>query len=411
MEYRVADGIADNLSQVTEELQIYRQRTGREPLMLGGWEVEDRAIDPPALLLDRLTAIGPRPRHYTYGKDLHRARGQAAAVLGHGLRFDGARLAPEQVAVLHNSSQGLLLALTALRDAGVRRAVIAAPTYFATVRVCCHLGLDVVIVPAADFFTGGLDIARLASAMQQSHSVLVLTNPTYSLGVEYPQQQVQALLAALPEDAWALLDETRLGLHWQHDLPWYQGHLPQKTLVLRSPSKIFLLNGLKTSFLLGPARLLRSIEKLSESLVGSLAGNAEEVALAYLDTWQDWLLEYESGHIGPLRAWKRALIGRFRQHRDKANELLDQHGFMLSPVDSGPYVLAGIERRHLPTLDSLAIAREHGVLLMTSEYFYHRSSAWLGFRLNLCGDPWRTCEALERVLAPRREPFYAGMAH
>ncbi|SRR5579883_26035 len=410
MEYRVADGIADNLSQVTEELQIYRQRTGREPLMLGGWEVEDRAIDPPALLLDRLTAIRPRPRHYTYGKDLYRAREQAAAVLGHGLRFDGVALAPEQVAVLHNSSQGLLLALTALRDAGVRRAVIAAPTYFATVRICCHLGLDVTIVPAVDFFTGGLDTARLVNAVKQGQSVLVLTNPAYSLGVEYAHQHVRELLAALPEDAWALLDETRLGLHWQHDLPWYQGHLPPKTLVLRSPSKIFLLNGLKTSFLLGPVRLLRSIEKLSESLVGSLAGNAEEVALAYLDTWQTWLLEYESGHIGPLRAWKQALIERFRQHRDKANELLGQHGFMLSPVDSGPYVLAGIERRYLPVLDSLAIARERGVLLMTSEYFYHHSSTWLGFRLNLCGDPWRTCEALERVLASRREPFYAAMA-
>ncbi len=378
--------------------------------MLGGWEVEDEAIGPPAALLERLSAIRARPRSYTYGKDFYRAKEQAAALFHDGVRFGGAPIAPEQVAVLPNSSQALLLALTALRERGVRRAVIAAPTYFATIHICQHLGLDVSIIPAINFFTGAFDGARLASAMQPGQSVLIVTNPAYSLGVEYDQAQMQALWAALPEDAWVLLDETRLGLHWRHDAPWYRGDFPPQTLVLRSPSKVFLLNGLKTSLLLGPACLLRSLETLSESLVGSVAGNAQEVALVYLDAWHAWMRECQDGRVGPMRAWKRRLIERLQQHRDAAGDLLQDYGFTLSPVDSGPYVLAGIERQRAPALDSAEIARERGVLLMTSEYFYHQSDDWLGFRLNLCGDGAGAREAITRVFAPSAGYSCATMA-
>src|SRR5581483_11251931 len=101
--------------------------------MLGGWDVEDEAISPPALLLERLERIAAQPRKYTYGKDFTHARETAAQLFGEAARRGGAPLGAEQVAVLQNSSQCLLLALTALRERGVRRVVVAAPVYFAAV--------------------------------------------------------------------------------------------------------------------------------------------------------------------------------------------------------------------------------------------------------------------------------------
>ncbi|HEY7357960.1 MAG TPA: pyridoxal phosphate-dependent aminotransferase [Ktedonobacterales bacterium] len=395
-----SDCIADDLSSVTDALRAHSQATGRDPLMLGGWDVEDEAISPPAFLLERLAAIKARPRRYTYGKDFYRAKEEAASVLRNAVRLGGAPLCAENVAVLQNSSQGLLLALTALREQGVRRVVVAAPVYFAAIHICRHLGLEVTLVPAADFFTGALDVPRLIRALRgEEPAALLLTNPTYSLGTEYEQCQLQRLFAALPEETWLLLDETRLGLPWQHDLPWYRGDFPARVLILRSPSKIFLLNGLKTSFLFGPAPLLREIERVSEALVGSGAGNAEAVALAYLDAWRAWIQEQQMGHIGPMRAWKRALVRRLQAQYAAAEALLVPAGFRLSPVDSGPYVLAGIERQRWPTLDSVTIAREQGVLLMTSEYFYHRCPRWRGFRLHLCGNQARMEEAILRVFS------------
>jgi len=280
--------------------------------------------------------------------------------------------------------------------------VVAAPVYFAAVHICRHLRLEVELVPAADFLTGTLDVPRLARALRGEPAALLLTNPAYSLGTEYSARQLQDLFAALPEATWVLLDETRLGLPWQHDLPWYRGAFPARALVLRSPSKIFLLNGLKTSFLFGPAPVLREMERVSEALVGSSAGNAEAVALAYLDAWAAWMQECQVGHIGPMRAWKRALVDRLRAHYAAAEARLVAAGFRLSPVASGPYALASIERARWPGLDSVALAREQGVLLMTSEYFYHYSPRWLGFRLHLCGDQAQMGKALDRVFAAAR---------
>src|SRR5690348_4427081 len=305
-----SDCIADDLSVVTDALRAHSQATGQDPLMLGGWEVEDEAISPPAFLLERLNAIKARPRNYTYGKDFYRAKEEAASVFREAVRLGGVPLSAGNVAVLQNSSQGLLLALTALRERGVRRVVVAAPVYFAAIHICRHLGLEVALVPAADFFTGALDVTRLIHALRGKSSALLLTNPAYSLGTEYDQCQLQRLFAALPKETWVLLDETRLGLPWRHDLPWYWADFPAHTLILRSPSKIFLLNGLKTSFLFGPAPLLREIERLSEALVGSGAGNAEAVALAYLEAWRAWMQEVRAEHVGPMRAWKRALVRR-----------------------------------------------------------------------------------------------------
>ncbi len=399
METWRSEYIADDLSSVTEALRVYSQTTGLDPLMLGGWEVEDEAISPPALLMERLAAITARPRKYTYGKDFYRAKDEAAVVFGDAVRLGGASLDAENVTVLQNSSQGLLLALTALRERGVRRVVVAAPVYFAAIHICRHLGLEVSLIAAADFLTGALDVPRLARALRGEAAALLLTNPTYSLGTEYGERQLQELFAALPEEAWLLLDETRLGQPWQHDLPWYRGDYPARTLVLRSPSKIFLLNGLKTSFLFGPAALLREIERSSEALVGSGAGNAEAVALAYLEAWSAWMQEQQTGHIGPMRAWKRALVQRLREQYVAAEALLAPAGFRLSPVDSGPYALAGIQRERWPALDSAAIAREQGVLLMTSEYFYHHNPRWWGFRLHLCGDQAQMRGAIQRVFA------------
>jgi aspartate/methionine/tyrosine aminotransferase len=400
---------AEDLSAVTDGLKVYAQTTGKEPLMLGGWEASDETIGPPDCLLERVSAIQARPRKYTYGKDFSQARALAADLLQDGVRLGDAPLCAEQVAVLQNSSQGLLLALTALRERGVRRVVVAAPVYFAAVHICRHLGLEVSLVQAADFFTGALDAPRLANDLRGKASALLLTNPTYSLGTEYSDSQLQQLFAILPEETWVLLDETRLGLHWQHDLPWYAGRFPARTLVLRSPSKIFLLNGLKTSFLFGPAALICAIERLSEALVGSAAGNAEAVALAYLEAWSAWMREYQDGKIGPMRRWKRGLVRRLQEQYAAAEALLRPAGFRLSPVASGPYVLAGIERECWPDLDSAAIAREQGVLLMASSYFYHESQRYIGFRLHLCGNQAQMEEATLRVLAAVQARYASKM--
>lgn len=390
-----------DFSAVVAALDRYVRASGRDALKLSGWEAEDTQVGPPQPLLARLTAIPARPYDYTYARDLGVAKSRAAALFAPDITLASATLSPAHVAIAQNSTQALLLALAALRERGIEHAVVVAPAYFAAVEACAHLGLTITVMPTADFLTGALDVKAIAMAAADRRSVVLLTNPAYSLGTEYTPAQLDALFDALPAGCWVLLDETRLGLSWRYDAPWYSTVLRDNAVVLRSPSKIFFSNGLKTSLLIAVPSLVRAVERLSEALLGSLSGNAEEVALAYLDAWAGWSHEARSGVVGPMLAWKRGIVGRLRANLRHAREMLAAAGYSLSPIDSGPYVLAGIPTAARRPLDDVSLAALSGVLVMDSSYFYHESAAWSAFRVNLCAGPDRLRAALARALETR----------
>ena len=379
-------------------LDGYRSDTGLLPTMLGGWDADDPAIRPPAALEARLCSIAERPRHYTYTRDFLHARERAAEIVKRSMSFDGCPPRPENVSILHNSTQGLTLALAALKEQGIQRVVVATPVYFAAIETCRLLGIDAVLVPAAEYLTGALDLDHLLSELRIPHSALLLTNPAYSLGVQHPPESLGLLFAAMPRDTWMLLDEARLGLHWHDPSPWYTASFPERTLLLRSPSKVFLTNGLKTSLLFGPPTALRSVERLADVLVGSAPGNAELVALAYLDAWSEWDAEVRAHRQGPFQTWRAQIVAQLRANLAHIQPYLDQCGITCSPVDSGPHVLAALPHAHAHRADPMELARHHGVQMMMASHFFHESDALSGFRINLSGNASRTRAALLQVL-------------
>ena len=386
-----------SFAEVIAALSEHANLTGEEPLMLGGWEVEDPAIAPPPELLRRLGRRSVHVRSYSYARDLRHVSNEVAELPGRSLSIAGMALTGEHVSIQQNSTQALLVSLAALKERGARRVVIAAPAYYAIQTICSSLSLEVVTVPATDFLTGALDISRLCYEARLPGSVVLVTNPAYSLGVEYRSEDLSTLERALSPDAWLLLDETRLGISWRYREPWYRRAIASRTIVVRSPSKIFFIHGLKVSFMFGEPALLREAERLGEMLVGSLAGDTESVARAYLDTWRAWRDEAATGRDGPLSEWRRGVLDGLRRNLSIALATLSPQGFSFSPVDSGSHVLAAISRERIPRLKVLTAARQHGVLLMESRYFLHRNPDWRGFRINLCGAQRRQAEALTRL--------------
>jgi DNA-binding transcriptional MocR family regulator len=392
-----------DFSVVVEALREYARTTGQEAIALSGWDLDDSEIEPPRVLQERLSCVTGHLCAYAYPKDFRRAKERAAEILGHSLHLGGSPLRAEHVAVLPNATQGLLLALAALKEQGVKRVVVAAPCYFAAVRICETLGLDTHIVPARDFRTGEPDIARLQDAVSGPRggprAALLITNPAYSVGVEYGRERLAALLDHIPAETRVLLDESRLGLSWSDEAPWYQADMLANVVVLRSPSKVFFVNGLKTSFLVASPRFIAVAESIGEGLIGSSAQGAEAVALAYLDCWEDWLAELESGDFGQMRQWRSEVVARLRYNLGRLLPALHARGAIVSPVDSGPYALAVLPREVLLGMGSVDIARESGVLVMDSSYFFHTDADRIAFRLNLCCTHRRALEGLTRVFS------------
>jgi aspartate/methionine/tyrosine aminotransferase len=392
-----ASACAPDFSLVVEALERHTRATGQAPLSIGGWESEDEAIGPPATLVAALGAIPLRPHGYTYLRDLREPKEHAAVLFRAGARLGGEALTAERVAILPNSTQALLLTFAALRHQGVEHVVIAAPVYFSAVEVCRRLGLGVSIIPAADFVTGALHCGALMRAMAQPRSALLLTNPAYSIGVEYDWPALRALFAALPSDHPIVLDETRMGLHWGREAPWYDADFPPQAIVIRSPSKIFFVSGVKTSLLFAAPAFVRRVETLSESLLGSAPGALEETALAYLRCWRRWRDEARRSEAGPLLRWRRDVIARLQSNLDLARPTLARQGFAISPVNSGPYALAARRACEESDLDCIRLAAEDGVLAMSASYFCHERVGWLGLRLNLSVPGVRLSAALEKL--------------
>jgi aspartate/methionine/tyrosine aminotransferase len=392
-----ASAYAPDFSLVVDALERYARATGQAPLSIGGWESEDEVIGPPETLVAELEALPTRLHGYTYLRDLREPKERAATLFRAGVRLGGETLTAERVAILPNSTQALLLTLAALRDQGVERIVVAAPVYFSAVEVSRRLGLGVSIIPAADFVTGALDLDALARAMAWPRSALLLTNPAYSIGVEYDAPTLRALFAALPPDRPIILDETRMGLSWRHESPWYDADFPQQAIVIRSPSKVFFVSGAKTSLVFAEPAFVRRVETLSETLLGSAPGALEETALAYLRSWRQWRDEERRGEVGQLLRWRRGVIARLQANLDQARPALERHGLQVSPINSGPYALAARHSHDGGDLDCVRLAGEHGALAMSAGYFFHERAGWMGLRLNLCVPGVRLSSALDRI--------------
>src|SRR5262249_3993991 len=271
---------------------------GQEPLSISGWETEDEEIGPPDMLVAALSAIPTQLRGSIYLRDLGEPKERAAALFRADVPLGGEPLTAHHVAVLPNSTHALLLTLAALRDQGVEYVVVATAVYFSAVEVCRRLGLAVSMIPAADFVTGALDLSALIRAIARPHSALLLTNPAYSIGVEYDWPTLDALFAMLPEDRPLILDETRMGLHWEREAPCHAVDFPPQASVIRSPSKVFFFSGAKSSLLFAAPAFVRRIEAVGESLLGSAPGALETTALGYLECWRAWCDEIQRGKVG-----------------------------------------------------------------------------------------------------------------
>jgi aspartate/methionine/tyrosine aminotransferase len=390
-------GCARDFSLVMAALEEHRCATGQASLALSGWEAEDEEVGAPQSLIASLEAVPTRLYGYTYLRDLHASKERAAALLRTGIRLGGDSLTAKHVAIMPNSTQALLLALAALRDTGVEQVVVAAPVYFSVMEVCRRLGLRASVIPAADFITGALDLDTLVRALAHPHSALLLTNPAYSIGVEYDWPVLRALFAALPADRPVILDETRMGLHWQREAPWYDGEFPPQTVVIRSPSKVFFVSGAKSSLLFARPAFVHRVETLSESLLGSAPCTLEATALAYLRSWRSWRNEARKSGAGPALRWRRRVITRLQSNLDLVQPTLQRHGLTASPVNSGPYALAARQSHKRERLDCVRLAREYGTLAMSGDYFFHERAGWMGVRLNLSVPGLLLATALERI--------------
>lgn len=251
----------------------------------------------------------------------------------------GVQVEPERVVVTTGSSAGFVLAFLAMFEAG-ERVAITAPGYPAYRNILEALGLvpEALRLEKASGWIMTADAVRRAHAAAPLAGVLAMSpaNPSGTMIGRAALADLGRTCAEL--GLWFVSDEIYHGLTYGEPAQTALADNPDAVIV-NSFSKYYCMTGWRIGWLVVPQRLVRVIERLTQSLYISAPYLSQVAALAAFDATE----ELEAVKAGYAR--NRALL----------LEELPRLGITdMHPVDGAFYVYADIARF---TNDSLAFCR------------------------------------------------------
>lgn len=253
----------------------------------------------------------------------------------------GVSVDPARIAVTTGSSAGFNLAFLALFDAGDWVA-IARPGYPAYRNILKALGLNVLEV-AADASTGftltpqSLDNAARTAGVRLKG--VLLASPANPTGTVTGAAALKALADhCAAHDIHFISDEIYHGLTYAGEETTALS-ISDRAVIINSFSKYYCMTGWRIGWMVLPEDMVRSFERIAQSLYISAPELSQIAAEAAL------------GAVGELEAVKDS----YRRNRDILLERLPQIGLTLaSPMDGAFYAYADVRRF---TNDSMEFAR------------------------------------------------------
>jgi len=177
------------------------------------------------------------------------------------------------------SSELIDLSARALLRAGLEGMTAAGsfPLFYISIRAT---GAKLVEVPLKDYT---FDLDAMARAITPRTRLIILANPNNPTGTMFTADEFDAFLARVPEDVLVVLDEAYFDYV---ERPGYSRSIEvvrrgRNLLVLRTFSKVYGLAGLRMGYGIGPADLLKEMNKLRTPF--NTSGVAQAGCLAALD--------------------------------------------------------------------------------------------------------------------------------
>ena len=253
----------------------------------------------------------------------------------HGIEID-----PGRIAITTGSSAGFNLAFLALFDAGDRVA-IARPGYPAYRNILAALGIETVEIEvnAENGFTLTPEALEKAAAEHGRIHGVLLASPANPTGTVTGRENLAALSGYCRNNDIAFIsDEIYHGLTFVGEEATALS-FGEDAVVINSFSKYYCMTGWRIGWMVLPEALVRSVERIAQSLYISAPELSQIAAEAAL------------GAAGELDVHRDA----YRRNRDLLAERLPALGFTVaSPMDGAFYAYVNVARF---TNDSMDFAR------------------------------------------------------
>ncbi len=252
------------------------------------------------------------------------------AVCGKFARENALSYEPEQVVVSTGGKQVLYNGFMSVLSPG-DEVVFMAPawvSYPAQVQLAGGVPVAVHTDPSNGFVP---DPARVAAAFTDRTRVLLLNSPSNPTGAVYPREVVQALVElAIERDVWVFADDLYEHLIYEGEFTSAASFAPDRTLIVHGASKAYALTGWRIGYGVGPAHLVKGMNKLQSQVTSGANALAQHAVTAALN-------EVEKTHAF-IEMTKRA----YRERRDVLVEGLNRLG-LRAPLPHGAfYVMADL---------------------------------------------------------------------
>jgi aspartate/methionine/tyrosine aminotransferase len=349
-------------------------------------EVGEPSAPPPRLVREAaIAALGGQKVGYTDALGLFSLRQRIAR---HYAETYGVSVDPQRVAITTGSSGGFVMAFLALFDAGARVAV-SAPGYPAYRNIFKALGVETVEVRVDARNRFAMTAAALEDihATQKLDGVLVMSpaNPTGAMQDADSLRDIADFCAA--RGVKFISDEIYHGLTYERAAQTALA-VSDRAIVVNSFSKYYCMTGWRVGWLVLPPELVRTVERLQQSLAISPPTLSQVAAEAAFDS-RDELEAVKEG---------------YRRNRDILLNGLPVLGLAdLAPADGAFYVYADISRF---SDDSTAFCHDllhRAGLAATPGVDFDPTQGRLSLRLSYAGAEADMIDALARLKA-----FLAG---
>ena len=194
----------------------------------------------------------------------------------------GVAIDPDQVIVTSGSSPAILLALSALLEAG-DEVILSDPSYSCYPNFIRFLGGKIIRIPV--FAENGFqfDPEAIATQITARTKALIINSPMNPTG-NLIDREVMTRLAKLPVTI--ISDEIYHGLIYND-----QAHsileFTDKAFVLNGFSKLYAMTGLRLGYLIAPMEYIRPMQKLQQNLFICASSVAQRAGIAALENCAD----------------------------------------------------------------------------------------------------------------------------
>lgn len=296
------------------------------------------------------------------------------------------KLEETELAITPSATISIYLTAQALAAMNIKRILIITPAYFSTHESFNKTDCKVSYYHLRDETNLKIDFTELKAIIKQQFiEGIVLTDPVYSAGIEFPLSNYLKLADICNKNnIYFIVDYSLGGLNWKTKDSFILNSCKisilktcNRFLFIDTLSKRLLLNGIKFSVIIGDENIIDKIDRISETVYGGLS-SAQCFLIREL---------YKLENKNMISSICKKNMELSQENYNLVKSTLIGTDFNIVETNSGYFSLVNHNKLSIEEIDtkafSLSLLKKKKILAITKDRFTYFSENKFGFRVNL----------------------------